>query len=501
MPHRKEVWQPSLHDLLVAVPGTNPGVVRPRWPDPANRCAGGRTHADVPGASAAVVTVDGVEPEPVLASELGAGPRWPSAWSASSTTAAPIRRSGSSGAGRSLQVRLTESLLAVERRNDDDHRHGAGRPWGRPRRHPGGQVGRGGRPGAGASRGSPGSRGTARRSTSTSRATGAVSDLADATRPGLSWSIELKPNQQVELTWGLRVRDRGAVVDAPPPTADGWGAVSVVADDRRLAPLVAASISDLAGLRLAEPGQAGFGYLAAGAPWYLTLFGRDSLWAARMLLPLGTELAASTLRTLAARQGVRVDPSTGEEPGKILHELRRVAFGLDGRARRRATMTLPPVYYGTVDATPLWIALLHDAWCWGMPAELVVPLLPHLDAALSWMSDYGDADGDGLLEYVDTTGHGLANQGWKDSGDSVQWRDGRLASAPIALAEVQAYAYEAAMSTAPACSTHSAVPAQTAGAVGPMRSPRGSAKRSGSTTATAAIRPSRSTPTSAQSTA
>jgi len=105
---------------------------------------------------------------------------------------------------------------------------------------------------------------------------------------------------------------------------------------------------------------------------------------------------------------------------------------------------LPPLYYGTVDATPLWICLLHDAWRWGMPADEVRALLPNLLRALTWMRDFGDSDGDGLLEYVDRTGKGLSNQGWKDSGDSVQWRDGTLAVGPIALCEVQGYAYEAA---------------------------------------------------------
>ncbi|HEY0119126.1 MAG TPA: amylo-alpha-1,6-glucosidase, partial [Cellulomonas sp.] len=106
---------------------------------------------------------------------------------------------------------------------------------------------------------------------------------------------------------------------------------------------------------------------------------------------------------------------------------------------------LPPVYYGTVDATPLWVCLLHDAWRWGMPAAEVEALLPAAEAALEWIVGPGDSDGDGFLEYVDETGSGLANQGWKDSGDSVQWRDGRLATGPIALVEVQGYAHEAAM--------------------------------------------------------
>ncbi|HEY3436057.1 MAG TPA: amylo-alpha-1,6-glucosidase, partial [Actinotalea sp.] len=177
---------------------------------------------------------------------------------------------------------------------------------------------------------------------------------------------------------------------------------------------------------------------AAGAPWFFTLFGRDSLWAARMLLPLGTDLAGGTLRTLARRQGTVVDADRAEQPGKILHELRSAAVSLGDEGE------LPPLYYGTVDATPLWVCLLHDAWRWGMPAAEVEELLPAMERALDWMVDHGDADGDGFLEYLDLTGRGLANQGWKDSGDSVQWRDGRLAEGPIALCEVQGYAHEAA---------------------------------------------------------
>ncbi|MGW0826590.1 amylo-alpha-1,6-glucosidase [Streptomyces sp. NPDC002845] len=180
-------------------------------------------------------------------------------------------------------------------------------------------------------------------------------------------------------------------------------------------------------------------FAGAGAPWYLTLFGRDSLWTARMLLPLGTRLAAGTPRTLARRQGRHVVPATEEQPGKILHEVRAEQFALDGGT------TLPAQYYGTIDATSLWISLLHDAWRWGMPEAEVAELLPHLRAALDWLVGYGDADGDGLLEYIDSTGSGLANQGWKDSADAVRNRDGSLATPPIALCEVQAYAYEAAL--------------------------------------------------------
>ena len=126
-------------------------------------------------------------------------------------------------------------------------------------------------------------------------------------------------------------------------------------------------------------------------------------------------------------------------PGKILRELRRREFVLAGGQH------LPATYYGTVDATPLWISLLHDAWRWGLAEARVGELLPHLQAALDWLATDADPDGDGFLEYLDTTGHGLANQGWKDSGDAVRHHDGRLADPPIALAEVQGYAYRAAL--------------------------------------------------------
>jgi glycogen debranching enzyme len=212
--------------------------------------------------------------------------------------------------------------------------------------------------------------------------------------------------------------------------------------DRRLAPVVDRALADLRLLRLAMADDPGEEFLGAGAPWFLTLFGRDSLWAARMLLPVTTELAGSTLRVLASRQGQRSDPDTAEQPGKVLHEVRARAFGVDGHGS--SPFALPPVYYGTIDATPLWALTLHDAWRWGLPAEQVERLLPTLERALGWQVEHGDADGDHLLEYVDESGHGLSNQGWKDSGDAVRRIDGSLAHPPVALCEVQGYAYAAA---------------------------------------------------------
>ncbi|MFZ4894789.1 amylo-alpha-1,6-glucosidase [Plantibacter sp. Mn2098] len=201
-----------------------------------------------------------------------------------------------------------------------------------------------------------------------------------------------------------------------------------------------AALADLDALRLTTTAAPGEEFLAAGAPWFFTLFGRDSIWAARLLLPVTTGIAASTLRVLAGLQGRESVDSTAEQPGKIMHELRPGVLEIPGE-----DVSLPPLYYGTIDATPLWVCLLHDAWRAGMPDDDVLALLPALEAALVWMRDFGDSDGDGYLEYVDTTGHGLANQGWKDSGDSIQWNDGSLADGPIALCEVQGYAYEAAV--------------------------------------------------------
>lgn len=222
-----------------------------------------------------------------------------------------------------------------------------------------------------------------------------------------------------------------------------WSALDVRAQDRRLDLTVAASFADLTGLALTDPESPQDVFAAAGSPWYLTLFGRDALWTARLTLPFGTTLAEGTLRTLARRQGKADDLGSAEEHGKILHEVRRGGFS-DPSSQLR----LPPVYFGTVDATPLWVSLLHDAWRWGMPSSTVAELRPHLEGALGWMRRSVDASQDGFLRYVDTTGSGLANQGWKDSGDAMRRRDGSIANAPIALIETQAYAVEAAVNAA-----------------------------------------------------
>ncbi|SCK45543.1 glycogen debranching N-terminal domain-containing protein [Streptomyces sp. WMMB 322] len=270
-------------------------------------------------------------------------------------------------------------------------------------------------------------------------------EQAPAGAAELRYSIELGARESWQATVRCVIDDEKGAAFLPATArarADFASGAALTTADRGLDQWFARSCSDLRSMLLADPLEENDTFLAAGAPWFLTLFGRDSIWAARMLLPLGTGLAAGTLRTLARRQGAVSDPGTEEQPGKILHEIRR--DGLDfGNG-----LSVPPCYYGTVDATPLWVTLLHDAWRWGMPAEEVERLLPHAESALVWMDEHGDADGDGFLEYVDSTGRGLSNQGWKDSGDSVRHRDGRLAEPPVALCEVQAYAHEAALAAA-----------------------------------------------------
>jgi glycogen debranching enzyme len=176
--------------------------------------------------------------------------------------------------------------------------------------------------------------------------------------------------------------------------------------------------------------------IAAGVPWFAALFGRDSLISSFQTLTLNPSLARGTLRSLARRQGQVESADNDEQPGKILHELRsgemtatgEVAFGQN---------------YGSVDATPLFIILLSEYFQWTGDWELLEEMRSPLSAALNWLIEYGDIDGDGLIEYRRQTDKGLLNQGWKDSGDAMAHADGALAQAPIALVEEQGYAADA----------------------------------------------------------
>ncbi|MEU8226753.1 glycogen debranching N-terminal domain-containing protein [Kribbella sp. NPDC048915] len=265
--------------------------------------------------------------------------------------------------------------------------------------------------------------------------------------PAVSAAPHLEPGEEFTLTLHITAEfpksNTGFSID--PPAERAPYDVTVRCDDKRVEHWFDRSLGDVRGLQLADDGDR---YLGAGPPWYLTLFGRDSLISSGMLIPVDPTLAAGTLRALAARQGTKVDAGSAEQPGKIPHELRAEVADHGGG------LVLPDVYYGTHDATQLWIMTLHKAWRWGMPADEVRDLLPNLRRALTWMKEYADPDGDGFLEYIDESGHGLANQGWKDSADAVQWPDGTLATAPIALCEVQGYAYAAAIQGAELLEAH-----------------------------------------------
>ena len=250
------------------------------------------------------------------------------------------------------------------------------------------------------------------------------------------WRLTVPARGSATASWQLDAFD-----DAGPfvaCTAPPLRTPSLVGAPPALERLVARSVADLNALRLAERADPERFFVAAGAPWYLTLFGRDSLLTARLFLAADPTLAVATLRTLAARQGRVVDADRAEAPGKILHEVRAEALDLTGG------IVLPPEYYGTIDATALWICLLGQAWRAGVDDATIASFMDPLLAALVWLDEHADADGDGFVEYYDESGHGLANQGWKDSPDSVRFADGTIAEGPIALAEVQGYAYAAA---------------------------------------------------------
>jgi glycogen debranching enzyme len=197
------------------------------------------------------------------------------------------------------------------------------------------------------------------------------------------------------------------------------------------------SVSDLASLRMRGTGTHGQ-LPAAGMPWFMTVFGRDTLITCLQTLLFGPELAQTALRTLAALQAREDRPDIDAEPGKIVHEVRN---GLGARAWF-------PAYYGSADATPLYLILLSEVWRWTDDTELARELREPALRALAWIDEYGDRDGDGFVEYLKRSERGLDNQSWKDSGVSMKFADGRLARPPIAPVEVQGYVYDAKLRTA-----------------------------------------------------
>jgi glycogen debranching enzyme len=199
------------------------------------------------------------------------------------------------------------------------------------------------------------------------------------------------------------------------------------------------SLTDLDALSIPDDRDSSRRLLAAGIPWFVALFGRDVLISSYQARAFRPELMLDALAALATRQGRVHDPGNEEQPGKILHEVR---FG-DRPWLGEGTAGGARPYYGSADSTPLFLIMLGEALRWGAPREALTELLPAARAALGWLRGPGDPDRDGLIEYAPTGPRSLVNQGWKDSENGVQFADGRLARPPIAIVEVQGYAYRA----------------------------------------------------------
>ena len=225
--------------------------------------------------------------------------------------------------------------------------------------------------------------------------------------------------------------------DEPAAMHRAWrsSSASIETSDVLAERALARASADLRLLLNSGPGE-GERYVAAGVPWFSCLFGRDSLITSMQLLCVRPQIARSTLSILARLQATESDAWRDAEPGKILHELR------EGELARTGEIPHSP-YYGTVDATPLWLMLLDEYERWTGDDALVDRLWPNAMAALNWLDEYGDPDDDGLVEYARQSRRGLLNQGWKDSADAIRNRDGSVADGPIALVEVQGYAYAA----------------------------------------------------------
>ena len=287
----------------------------------------------------------------------------------------------------------------------------------------------------------------------------ASSAPATITRHGFEHELVLSPGEQwsTSVTSSPRSQQPGIALPRREPQGriedvriarsaelETWlaRAPALRAEDPALTRVYEASLSDLGALRMHPDLTAGAMLPAAGLPWFVALFGRDSLITSFQALPFLPDLAATTLRVLADRQATERDDFHEREPGKILHELR---FGeLTARGLRPHSP-----YFGTADATPLFLVLLDEYHRWTGDDALVHALEGHARAALSWISDSGDLDGDGYVEYQRRNATtGLLNQCWKDSWDAIQFADGTLARGPIATCEIQGYVYDAQRRTA-----------------------------------------------------
>jgi glycogen debranching enzyme len=260
---------------------------------------------------------------------------------------------------------------------------------------------------------------------------------------GLGFEISLRPKQSevVHLVISCDPRPSKpsigysrAMVDAESERKSASANFcGISSSNDRLNRWIRRSVADVEMMTLGNP-EVDYPY--AGVPWFSTIFGRDGIITALEMLWVNPRIAKGVLQYLASTQATEVNPAIEAEPGKILHEMRRgemAALGEVPFAR----------YYGTVDATPLFVLLAGAYYDYTGDRDFVQSLWPHIDLALQWIDQFGDVDGDGFVEYARHGSRGLIQQGWKDSHDSIFHADGTLAEAPIALCEVQGYVYAA----------------------------------------------------------
>lgn len=214
--------------------------------------------------------------------------------------------------------------------------------------------------------------------------------------------------------------------------AEAWmqSVTEITSDSFVLQQIMTRSLRDLRVLRSTLKGET---FFAGGVPWFVTIFGRDSLITALQMLAFDPDISAQTLRLMAQYQGDTVDEWREEQPGKILHELRV------GEAARMNLIPYTP-YYGTIDTTPLFLILIGRHAAWSGDLSLFKELLPNIDRALDWMDRYGDRHGEAFVAYdsSSTSKQRLINQGWKDSGDAIVNADGSIAKPPIASSKCKA---------------------------------------------------------------
>jgi glycogen debranching enzyme len=264
------------------------------------------------------------------------------------------------------------------------------------------------------------------------------------------WSLDLPPRLALVATVGVGLNSNGVVLE---PVHEGFGEAQAQfagplahwlaecpqfeSDNALLKSIFDKSIVDLASLRVSgEVSGEPYVMPAAGLPWFMTLFGRDTIISALQTLTIGPELARGALHLLGETQGKTVNDFRDEEPGRILHEIRSGELTVLGEKPHSP-------YYGTSDATPMWLILMEHYWRFTGDDQFVRRRWNQVIAALNWIDNYGDRDGDGYVEYGTKSTQGLGNQCWKDSWDGVQFSDGHIPFLPIATVEIQGYVYDA----------------------------------------------------------